>query len=113
MSTPRSERASENARGLVLQVPTEWLDVVAERAAEIVLERLAVAPSSSPYFSVEEAAEYLRCDRQRIYDLVSSRRLPKLKDGSRVLIRREDCDILVAPALPPGAQTRTGRRVAA
>lgn len=47
-------------------------------------------PESSPYLTVAEAAVYLRSSRQRVYDLVSSRRLPRHKDGSRVLIRRSD-----------------------
>ncbi len=34
--------------------------------------------------------EFLRCGKQRIYDLVSQRRLPHLKDGSRVLLRRTE-----------------------
>jgi excisionase family DNA binding protein len=40
------------------------------------------------HLSVGEAAEYLACDKQRIYDLLSSHRLTKLKDGSRVLLLR-------------------------
>jgi len=40
--------------------------------------------------SVSEAAEMFRCRRQRVYDLISQGRLPHLKDGARVLIRRSD-----------------------
>ena len=50
------------------------------------------APEASPYLTVTEAAAYLRSRRQRVYDLLSSRRLPRIKDGSRVLIRRADLD---------------------
>jgi excisionase family DNA binding protein len=46
----------------------------------------------SPYLTVREAATYIRASPQRIYDLLSSRRLPKYKDGRRVLIRRSDLD---------------------
>ena len=42
------------------------------------------------WFTVEEAADYLRCSRQRVYDLRSCGRLPKTGDGSRVLVRRAD-----------------------
>ena len=45
-----------------------------------------------PVETVAEAAEYLRCKPQRIYDLRSSGRLPRHGDGSRVLIRRADLD---------------------
>jgi excisionase family DNA binding protein len=90
------------------------VELVAERAVELVLERLESAMADrSPYLNVEEAADYLRCDRQRIYDLFSSRRLTKHKDGSRVLVLRSECDELVAPALPPAAVSRMTARNAA
>jgi excisionase family DNA binding protein len=59
----------------------------------------------------DEAAEYLRCDRQRIYDLVSSRRLTKLKDGSRVLLFRAELDEYVASSLPPRLYALAWRQV--
>jgi excisionase family DNA binding protein len=46
----------------------------------------------SPYLTVAQAAAYLQTSRQRIYDLLSARRLPKYKDGARVLVRRDDLD---------------------
>ena len=66
------------------------VELVAERAAAIVLEQLPIGSPSSPYLNVDEAADYLRCERQRIYDLLSARRLTKLKDGSRVLLLRSE-----------------------
>jgi excisionase family DNA binding protein len=91
------------------------LTELAELAAEIVLERLGDVRAVSPYLSVSEAADYLRCDRQRIYDLCSSRRLSKLKDGSRVLLRRDELDALigVASVLPPASQSGMTSGVAA
>lgn len=53
----------------------------------------AVAPAPEPeseFLTYREAAELLRCNRQRVYDLTSSRRLPKVMDGTRPLIRRAD-----------------------
>src|SRR3954453_7476972 len=95
----------------------ELAEAVAERAAELVLERLGqpAEVGSSPYLNVGEAAAYLRCERQRIYDLLSSRRLTKLKDGSRVLVLRAELDALigVAPVLPPTPQTLMAARDAA
>jgi excisionase family DNA binding protein len=52
----------------------------------------AAPPEPSPFLTVAEAAVYLRASRQRVYDLLSSRRLPRHKDGARVLIRRADLD---------------------
>jgi len=46
--------------------------------------------STAPYLSVPEAAEYLRAKPQRVYDLLSSGRLARHKDGSRVLISRAE-----------------------
>jgi len=76
----------------------EVVEAIALRAAEIVLER-SVAQSratSSPYLTVREAAEYLRAKPQRIYDLLSSRRLTRYKDGSRVLVSRAELDANLA-----------------
>jgi excisionase family DNA binding protein len=50
------------------------------------------SPVESPFLTVREAASYIRARPQRIYDLLSSGRLPKHKDGVRVLIRRADLD---------------------
>jgi excisionase family DNA binding protein len=49
-------------------------------------------PDPSPYLTVAEAAAYLRASRQRVYDLLSSRRLSRRKDGARVLISRAELD---------------------
>jgi excisionase family DNA binding protein len=77
-----------------IPVPPELVEAVAERAAQLVLAELAVSPASqeSPFLSVDEAAAYLRAPRQRIYDLCSSGRLERVKDGTRTLIRRSDLD---------------------
>jgi excisionase family DNA binding protein len=75
---------------------------VAVRAAAIVLERLRQADPVSPYMTVAEAAAYARCKRQRIYDLLSSRRLTRYKDGSRALILRAELEAhLAAKPGPP------------
>jgi excisionase family DNA binding protein len=72
-------------------LPDDLVELVALRAAAIVVEQLAGAPSS-PYLTVAEAADYLRCSRQRVYDLLTSRRLSRLKDGTRTLLRRDELD---------------------
>ncbi len=40
--------------------------------------------------TVTETANYIRCGRQRVYDLLSAGRLTRHKDGSRALIERAD-----------------------
>jgi excisionase family DNA binding protein len=54
----------------------------------------------SPYMTTEEAAEYLRCDRQRVYDLLSQRRLTRIKEGSRTLVSRAELEQYLAASAP-------------
>jgi excisionase family DNA binding protein len=71
----------------------EALEAIAARAADLVLARMAgerAQRSASRYLTVAEAAAYLRCKPQRVYDLRSSGRLSGVKDGSRVLIAADD-----------------------
>lgn len=99
--TPRANRSSPAAGpnggntprgGLSLAVPVELVELVAERAAELLAERQATTAKQTPYLTVEEAADYLRCKPKRVYDLCSQRRIPFAKDGSRTLLRRGDLD---------------------
>ncbi len=66
--------------------------IISKLADEIERRGLAPAgqPDASPYLTVKEAAAYLRTTPQRIYELTCAKRLPKVKDGGRVLIRRRD-----------------------
>jgi excisionase family DNA binding protein len=79
---------------LVLPFPHELLEKIAQRAAEIAIAHEPAAPLDrpSPYMTVQEAADYLRAKPQRVYDLLSARRLTRHKDGSRVLISRDELD---------------------
>jgi excisionase family DNA binding protein len=101
--------------GFALTVPASLAESIAERAAEIVLTRLCdqrLTPAS-PYLTVDEAADHLRCSRQRIYDLCSARRLTRYKDGRRLLVSRAELDEhltregawAIAPTLPPPGGT--------
>jgi excisionase family DNA binding protein len=74
---------------LAIPVPANLVEVVAQRAAEILA---AEAPDPLAYLTVQEAANYLRCKPKRVYDLCSQRRVNYLKDGSRTLLRRVDLD---------------------
>jgi len=74
-----------------LTVPAAALEQIAQRAAEIVARDLQPA-TSSPWLTTNEAAAYLRANRQRVFDLTSQGRLKVHKDGARNLYRREDLD---------------------
>jgi excisionase family DNA binding protein len=99
---------------------------IAERAAQILEERWTEGPGRgssvdspfgrvgvSPYATVAEAAEVLRGSKQRIYDLLSSRRLTRYRDGRRVLVSRAGLNEYlaakgssrVAPTLPRVSQS--------
>ena len=78
---------------LTIVLPPEMIEVVAKAvAAKLVVPTTPVvereAPES-PYMTVPEAAAYLRCSRQRVDDLLSSRRLARVKEGRRTLVRRD------------------------
>jgi excisionase family DNA binding protein len=91
---------------LTVKLPAEVIEAIAERAAAIVLHRLNKPAAESPFMTVAEAATYARCKPQRIYDLLSSRRLTRHKDGSRTLIQRAELEAYLAATTGP----RTGGR---
>jgi excisionase family DNA binding protein len=69
---------------------TALVPAIAEQVAALLAERTTDA--RSPWLTVAEAAEHLRCRPKRIYDLISQSRLPAHRDGSRVLLRRDQLD---------------------
>ena len=63
---------------------------VTDRVLERLVEQRELAPSESPYVTVSEAAKILCAQAQRIYDLCSRGRLTRYRDGTRVLLDREE-----------------------
>jgi excisionase family DNA binding protein len=86
--------------GYSFSLPPELVESIAERAAEIVLERLDIDGANrspaSPYVTVLEAAELLRAKRHRVDDLLSQGRLTRVKDGTRTLIARVEVEDYLA-----------------
>ncbi len=79
-----------------LTVPPEALEQIAQRAVELLREQIPASPAS-PYLTVSEAADYLRCtSRQRIYDLVHQGALVPRRDGKRLLFHRDTLDAHLA-----------------
>ena len=85
---------------LAFLIPDELVEAIAARVAAILADR-APAVELSPYLNVAETAEYLRCSRQRIYDLCSAGRLTRVKDGERTLIARAELERYLAVDTPP------------
>jgi excisionase family DNA binding protein len=114
-----AERAVSEDLSIVL--PPDFVEAIAERVAEILAERTPRVTETSPYLTVAEAATFLRCSKQRIYDLLSARRLTRHKDGRRVLVARSEIERhiargaapRVAPALPSTHRALSGKDVAA
>lgn len=94
------------------ELSDEAIERIAVRAAEIALVRLAGGVSRSPYMSVPEAAELLRCKRQRVDDLLCQRRLTRVKERRRTLILRKEVEAYLRGE-PTGAWTTPPRRRAA
>lgn len=73
---------------LALDLPNELVELVAERAAELVAER--TKDQAEGFLDVGGAAEFLACPTSRIYSLVSTKRIPHYRDGSRLLFVRTE-----------------------
>jgi excisionase family DNA binding protein len=88
---------------LHLAIPDEVIEAIAARAAEIVLERLGDVRGVPELLDPGEAAEFLRCRRQRVYELHSAGKLRGYRDGGRLLFRRVDLEVYVGlrEAVPP------------
>lgn len=72
---------------LALPMPPEFVEAVAQRVAAILDERL-LPEMDEGFLDVAGAAEFLACPPSRIYALVSARRIPHHRDGSRLLFDR-------------------------
>jgi excisionase family DNA binding protein len=79
------------ADSLILSLPAELVEQIAERAAELVLERIEATPPSR-WMTVEETAEYMRCTRQHVYDLRSDGRLGRYGEHGHALVDRREVD---------------------
>jgi hypothetical protein len=72
-----------NERSLNFPVGPDFIEAVAQRAAEILAER---EPAPEPWVSVKQAAEHLACPAGRVYALAGTTppRIPVHRDGSRL-----------------------------
>ena len=75
-------------------VTDETLAAIADHVAAAIRAEFE-AKDDSPYLSVNEAALFLRCKRQRIYDLLSIGRLSRVKEAGRTLVLRSEVEALV------------------
>jgi excisionase family DNA binding protein len=80
------------AAAIFAEIDDEALAMLAERLRPILEAPNGGHEPPVPWLDVEAAAKHLMCPRSRIYALVSARRIPYHKDGSRLLFRPEELD---------------------
>jgi excisionase family DNA binding protein len=77
---------------LTVKLTDEQLAEIARRAAALIPSS---EPTVSPWLNVTDAAERLRCRKDRIYDLIALGKLHPRRDGRRVLLHRDDLDAYI------------------
>jgi excisionase family DNA binding protein len=80
------------AAALLAELDETTLAVLADRLAPLVAGRIATPAAAAGWLDVAGAAAHMCCPNSRIYALVSARRIPHHKDGSRLLFRRDELD---------------------
>jgi len=90
--SPTFEARERTNPGLALEVPEALVEAVAQRVADLLVERLPAQRGPEPWLDVDAAADYLACRPHRVYDIVAEGRLRCAKDGRRSLFRREWLD---------------------
>jgi hypothetical protein len=76
---------------LALALPDDLVEVIAERAAELLADR-AGADDDGWLRGADRIAAYIDCPRSRVYALTSARRIPVHHDGSALIARRSELD---------------------
>jgi len=79
-----------------MTLPPELIETIVELVVARVLTELGASEPRSPYLTIKEAAELLRCRRHRIDALLSMGTLTRVKEGRRTLVAREEIDRYLA-----------------
>jgi excisionase family DNA binding protein len=98
--------------GFLSECAREALGEFIDRRVEEAFERMRARDedaANSPYLTIPEAAELLRCSRQRVDDLLSQRRLRRFKDGSRTLVARAEIECYLEARAPAATGARRKR----
>lgn len=70
--------------------------------------RPPMSPHNSELLTIAEAAAALRLQPSTLRSWILNRRIPFVKLGSRVFIRRSDLEILIAASVVPAREDRIG-----
>jgi excisionase family DNA binding protein len=88
-----TDRNGSHGGGFALAFPDELVDAIAESVRErLEADGLFNGTNIPPLLTVDEAATYLRCSRQAVYDRVHQGAIEPLRDGRRLLFRRVALD---------------------
>lgn len=74
---------------VAFELPDELIGQLAERVAAILAEREPTKVGDG-FLDVAGAADFLACPASRLYALVSAKRIPHHRDGSRLLFDRTE-----------------------
>lgn len=75
---------------LALSLSPEAVEAIAERAAQIVLERQQEAEDGSPWLSVAAAAAYLAISERQLQRAITKGKITSTTIGRRRLLHRDD-----------------------
>jgi excisionase family DNA binding protein len=82
-------------------------EVAQQAVQQAVTEINGTRRADEPYLTAEQAAKYLACEPKRIYELVAQGRLPRRKDGRRLLFRLEELEACLETSLLKGVPCPT------
>jgi hypothetical protein len=83
-----------NPAELALGIPAELVEAIAERAADLVTERVAQVEDGW-LRGADRIAAYVDAPPSRVYALASAGRIPIHRDGSALIARRSELDAWV------------------
>ncbi len=88
---------SADRNGLALAVPADLIEAIAERAAELLAERMAPAAEDGWLRGADRIAAYIDAPRSRVYSLATCDppRIPVHRDGSALVARKSELDAWV------------------
>jgi hypothetical protein len=83
------------ADALTFRVPAELIEVIAERAAELLVERQTEPPKDDWLRGADRIGAYIDAPASRVYSLVSVGRIPIHRDGSALIAQCCELDAWV------------------
>jgi excisionase family DNA binding protein len=75
-----------------LELPPELVELIAERAAELLAERIESSNGDGWLRGADAIASYIGAPRSRVYALASAGRIPVERDGASLLAKRSTLD---------------------